>query len=262
MEDKHEELIAGYLNGSLTDEEKQLLEELIADGTVDFMEFRETEELYEELEMIPAAAPGESVRENFYSMLHTEMDKEKKSPANMLNATIRNIRESFTMPQLAYAAVFLIMGGFIGSFINPGQSEIEQLSAEMKEMRQMMLVSMLEGPSATDRLKAVNISTQMSSVDDQAVQALLFTLNNDRSVNVRVQAIEALKQWGNNEMVRKGLVRSISRQESPIVIVELADTMIELELKNSADEFRRLMDERQLDVTVQTKLKNSIAALI
>jgi HEAT repeat protein len=96
----------------------------------------------------------------------------------------------------------------------------------------------------------------------EAIHALLFTINNDPSVNVRVQAIEALKRWGDNERVREGLVQAITKQESPIVIIELADAMIELELRNGAVEFERLLQERELDYSVQQKLQSSIAVLM
>jgi HEAT repeat protein len=166
------------------------------------------------------------------------------------------------MPRLAYACILLIAGAFIGSQFNGSNSEIEQLSQEVQDMREMMMVNILEGASAADRLKAVNISSTLPSADSEAIHALLFTLNNDPSINVRVQTIEALKRWGNNERVRQGLVRAIAKQESPIVIVELADAMLELELRNSAPEFRKLIEERDLDFTVEQKLESSIAALM
>jgi len=91
---------------------------------------------------------------------------------------------------------------------------------------------------------------------------LLFTLNNDPSVNVRVQTIEALKRWGGNERVRQGLVHSIAIQDSPIVLIELADAMTELEVRSSAKEFEKVLQERELDYNVQQKLQSSIAVLM
>ena len=41
MNDKHEQLIADYLAGNLDDTGKTKVEELIASGEIDFMEFRE-----------------------------------------------------------------------------------------------------------------------------------------------------------------------------------------------------------------------------
>ncbi|MEX0844717.1 MAG: hypothetical protein WD022_05525 [Balneolaceae bacterium] len=262
MNEKYEKLIADYLSGDLDTEGKAKVEELIASGEIDFMEFRELEKMHEDLGTIPIPKPGKEMSSRFYAMLEEEKRNKKDSWKEFLSNKINAALAELTIPKLAYAVVLLVVGGFIGSQINGSQSEIEQLSKEMQTMKKMMMVNMLEGASAADRLKAVNISTELPRADTEAIHALLFTLNNDPSVNVRVQTIVALKRWGDNEMVREGLVRSIAKQESPIVIIELADAMIELELKNGAQEFEQLLRERELDYTVQQKLQSSIAALL
>ncbi|MEQ8524491.1 hypothetical protein [Gracilimonas sp.] len=262
MNEQHQQLIADYLAGNLDDTGKTKVEELIASGEIDFMEFRELEKLHEDLGSIPAPSPSKEMSSNFYAMLEEEKQSVKNPWFQLLKDQVQQMIAELTMPRLAYGLILLIVGGFIGSQINNNDSEIEQLSQQVQDMREVMMVNMLEGASAADRLKAVTISSEMTSVDSEAIHALLFTLNNDPSINVRVQSIEALKRWGNNERVREGLVKAIAKQESPIVIVELADAMLELELRNSAPEFRRLIEERELDFTVQQKLESSIAALM
>lgn len=262
MNEKHEQLIADYLAGNLNDAGKSQVEELIANGEIDFMEFRELEKLHEDLGTIPVPTPGSEMSSRFYAMLEEEKKSARKPWIKSLSDQLQNLIAELTMPRLAYALILLIVGGFIGSQMNGNESELEQLSQEVQTMREMMMVNMLEGASAADRLKAVNISTELQNADSEAIHALFFTLNNDPSVNVRVQTIEALKRWGTDERVRRGLVQAIAKQESPIVIIELADAMIELELKNSAPEFRKLLQERELDYTVQQKLESSIAVLM
>ncbi|MDR9415350.1 MAG: HEAT repeat domain-containing protein [Gracilimonas sp.] len=262
MNEKYEQLIIDYLTGELDDAGKSRLEDLIANGEIDFMEFREVEKLYEELGTVQTPDPSEKLSSRFYTMLESEKKKGYKSRWNKVIEKISHEISNLTISKIAYATVLLVVGGFIGSQLNSSQNEIEQLSHEMQSMKELMLVNMLESSSAADRLRAVNISTELPKADLDAIHALLFTLNNDPSVNVRIQAIEALKRWGNDERVRRGLVRSISTQESPIVITELADAMIELELKASAPEFQKLLDEQNLDYSVQQKLENSIAVLM
>lgn len=262
MDERYEKLLAEYLSGELDIAGQQKVEELIANGTIDFMEFRALEKLHEELGLVSVPKPSNAMSARFYEMLEAEKDKLGTSWTEKITEQVRGAWQLLTMPRLAYALILMIVGGFIGAQFGGSQSEIEQLSSEVQKMREMMMVNMLEGASASDRLKAVNISSQLPSADADAIRALLFTLNNDPSVNVRVQTIEALKQWGDNESVRSGLVRAIAKQESPIVIIELADAMIEMELKNSAPEFQRLLEERELDYTVQQKLESSIAVLM
>jgi hypothetical protein len=262
MNEQNEQLIIDYLSGDLDDAGKTHLEEMIASGEIDFMEFREVEKLYKDLGTVPTQLPSEKLSTRFYTMLEEEKKNIKPTWWKVIIEWVATEFSNLTASKLAYAMILLVIGGFIGSQMNSNQNEIEQLSQEMQTMKELMLVNMLEGSSAADRLKAVNISTELPNADLDAIHALLFTLNNDPSVNVRIQAIEALKRWGNDERVRRGLVRSISTQESPIVITELADAMIELELKASAPEFQKLLDEQNLDYSVQQKLENSIAVLM
>lgn len=262
MNEKYEKLIAEYLSGELDAKGKERVEGLIASGEIDFIEFRELENMYEDLGSIPAPKPDKRSHDRFYAMLKDAKSSSGRSWTQILNDQLVKLRAEFTMPRFAYAVLLMVIGGFIGSQLNNDRSDIEQLSLEMQTMKEIMMVNMLEGSSAADRLKAVNISTELPSADTEAIHALLFTLNNDPSVNVRVQAIEALKRWGENERVREGLVQAIAKQESPIVIIELADAMIELELRNGAAEFEQLLQERELDYSVQQKLQSSIAVLM
>lgn len=261
MNEKNEKLIADYLEGSLNDDEKLKVEAMIANGEIDFIEFRAIEQLHDELDMIPVPEPSSKMSQNFYTMLEKEKSSVKISITEQLRESFANLLAQITMPKLAYAFVLLIVGAFVGNQMSTGDAEIQELTSEMQNMREMMMISMLEGPTTTDRLRAVNISTQFASVDQKAIRALFFTLNNDESINVRVQSIEALSRWGNDPLIREGLVKSIVKQESDIVIIALADAMVELGLKNSANEFQRLINEKELTGATKRKIENTIAVL-
>lgn len=259
MNEQYEELIAGYLSGELDDNEKLKVEQLIASGEIDMIDFKAMEQLHDELEMVSTPEPSSELSNRFYSML--EAEKAELKPSFNLSEKINALFEALTMPRLAYAFVLLIVGGFIGSQFGTNTSQLDELTSQMQDMREIMVVSMLEGASTTDRLRAVNISAQLPLADEKAVRALLFTLNNDESVNVRVQTIEALKRWGDDEAVRKGLVSAIGVQNSDVVIIALADAMVDLGLDNSKQEFENLINERELNFSVKEKLQSTIALL-
>ncbi len=259
MNEKYEELIADYLNGELDEQDKAKVEALIASGEIDLVDFKAMEQLHDELELVSTPEPSSEMSNRFYAML--EEEKATIRPAFNISEKINELFTALTMPRLAYAFVLLIVGGFIGSQFGSNDAQINELTAQMQDMREIMIVSMLEGASTTDRLRAVNISAELPIADEKAVHALLFTLNNDESVNVRVQTIEALKKWGEDENVREGLVSAISVQESDVVIIALADAMVELGLQNSKSEFENLIRERELNISVKEKLESTIASL-
>ncbi len=261
MNKKYEQLIAEYLEGSLDEASRLQVEELIARGEIDLIEFRAMEQLHDELGTLTTPEPSAEMIRNFYAMLEAE----KGAGSAFLPALKDRFREAvamLTLPRLAYTFLLLIIGAFIGDQFGTSEDRLEELTAEMQNMREMMMVTMLEGASTTDRLRAVNISAELPVADEKAIRALLFTLNNDESVNVRVQTVEALTRWGDNEMVREGLVNSIPYQESEIVIVALADAMVELGARNSVDKFEELLKYREMDINVKQKLQTSIAALL
>ncbi|MCG8374492.1 MAG: hypothetical protein MI700_13205 [Balneolales bacterium] len=259
--EEYQQLIADYLAGTLTSEQQKQMEELLASGEIDFIDFKAMEQLHEQMDLVYVPEPTAEMSARFYAML--EKEKEASSGKAILNIVhwLRSALEYVTFPRLAYAFSFMVIGAFAGNWLGPNHDRIEQLTNEVQTMQQVMMVSMLEGPSTTDRLRAVNISAQLPEVDETAIQALLFTLNNDPSVNVRVQSIEALARWGDNPLVREGLVRSIIFQESDIVIVTLADAMVELGVSNAAQEFQRLINEKELAGVTKNKVESTIAAL-
>ncbi|MFV1884504.1 MAG: hypothetical protein ACMZ7B_08455 [Balneola sp.] len=262
MSEKNQQLIADYLQGILDEAGKKQVEELIARGDIDFIDFRAMEQLHDELDMIQVPEPSSEMSSRFYAMLEEEKTSIPSSFGEQIRKKLNEFLSQVTMPRLAYAFVLLIVGGFIGNQMGSSDAELKELTSEMQTMREMMMVSMLEGPSTTDRLRAVNISAQLTSVDQKAIRALLFTLNNDESVNVRVQTIEALTRWGDNPLVREGFVKSIANQNDDIVIITLADAMVELGVKNSANEFQRLITEKDLSGATKQKVENTIAVLL
>jgi hypothetical protein len=262
MNKYHEQLIADYLKGTLSDEQARELELLIKNEDIDFIEVKATEQLHQELEVLSTPEPSTQMRDRFYEMLAQEQEAQKASQGVNVVQIITKWLQQLTAPKLAYALVLMMIGGFIGNLTGNSSDQLERLSGELESMQQMMMISMLEGPSATDRLRAVNISAQLPESDDRAIRALLFTLNNDPSENVRIQTIEALARWGNQTMVREGLVKAIARQESDLVIVALADIMVELGLQQAAGEFEKLKNERELTGSTQTKIDNTIAILL
>ncbi len=132
----------------------------------------------------------------------------------------------------------------------------------MSDLKEMMMLSMLEKESATDRLRAVSLTSDMTTVSDKVTDALFKTLNNDNNVNVRLAALEAIKPYVKDSNVRKQLVMSIGQQDSPLVQVELAQLMVIIQEKKSVKELQKLMDSDRTPKEIKSKIKESIEVLI
>ncbi len=80
------------------------------------------------------------------------------------------------------------------------------------------MLSMLQNPSASQRILAVGYTDEISQVNNKVIDALLTTLNEDPNVNVRLITLETLVKLSSEPKVSEGLVQSITLQESPCAI--------------------------------------------
>jgi HEAT repeat protein len=126
----------------------------------------------------------------------------------------------------------------------------------------MLMLSMLEKESATDRLKAVSLTSDLDKVSKKVTDALIQTLNNDPNVNVRLATLEALGEYAKSPDVRVQLVKSIPAQDSPLVQMALAELMVALHEKSSVNELKKIMEGESTPKEVKQKIKESIDVLI
>jgi hypothetical protein len=253
-----EELVAKYNEGLADPAEIKLLEQLIEEGTVELTQLRELSKLDDQIVKTEMPSPSLQVDDAFYSMLADEKRKQRKGSFSF------QIDWSVLLPRLGFATL-LIVAGFAGGYflqrpaINP---EVKLLTQEVSDLKEMMMLSLLEKESATDRLRAVSLTSDMTSVSDKVTEALFKTLNNDNNVNVRLAALEAIKPYVKDSNVRKQLVLSIGQQDSPLVQVELAQLMVIIQEKKSVKELQKLMDSERTPKEIKSKIKESIEVLI
>ncbi len=260
-------LITEYLFNNIRDIDKKKMRGFLIDQGVSEEELNEFEKLAGELNTMPERESSEKMKTNFYEKL--EEYKTSISHKESYMFSIKNIWEELWQPvlvkRLAYAVIIFIFGGLAGYWYTSEmkyKTQVNSMISEMQDMQKVMMLTLIHQPSPTDRLKAISISNQISNADDKIIDALLHTLNNDPNVNVRLMAVEALYNFANNPKVRIGLIKSITKQDSPIVQITLADVMVLLQEKGSVDELRKLLEKNNLNESVENKLKNSIESLI
>ena len=250
-------LIKKFNSGALSDKEELALEELIATGEVDLNEIH----FQQNLEAIPTPEPGMSMDEGFYSMLADEKAKSKAKSSLSIMEWWNSIRQS--QWQWAYSIVILAIGLMAGYLINkPSGNNIETLTAEVQEMKEMMMLTMLEQESTTERLKAVSLTTDMPDASNKVAAALINTLRTEENNNVRMAAIEALAKYTNRPAVRKEIIASIQFQDSPLVQLALAELMVAMEAKEAPEAFKELWKEDNTPKEVQEAIKDKMQQLI
>ena len=123
------------------------------------------------------------------------------------------------------------------------------------------MLSLLQNPSASQRMKAASYASESRTINPDILSALLTTLNNDPNVNVRLTTLDALTQYARNAAVREGLIQSILMQDSPLMQAALADVMLKLQEKRSIPSFKKLLQDKGLNDMVRSKIEQVITRL-
>lgn len=245
------------LHGQLSDERKQALELYLNQYPKLREELMESASTWQELEKVETPGPGPDMEARFRAMLEGYATGSERK-RNVLSETFS--RWIHTNWQTSLAS--LCLGLLIGFFLLPQEDDnVETLSAEVSQMKKMLMLSLIEKPQAQERIRAVNMADEVSGSDERITGSLISTLNNDKSINVRLAALEALLAYGNKESVRESLVRSIARQDSPLLQVALADAMLLLQEKKAIREFSNILEAESIDENVRFKLKSTIETL-
>src|SRR4051794_30407689 len=147
--------------------------------------------MWERLADLPAPEPSHALAVRWASTLESLVSSRKQ---NSWRFTLASLRPQTPVWQAVAAVVCLAVGLAVGlQFQRPSdRSEMARLREEVADTKEMVAISLLQQQSATDRLRGVDYSQRMSSLEPQVVSALVDVVQHDANVNVRLAAIDAL----------------------------------------------------------------------
>jgi hypothetical protein len=155
---------------------------------------------------------------------------------------------------VALACALLMIGVFLGRYVaepRAASPDVAQLKVQVESLRQLVTLSLLQEQSPSSRLRGVTYSYQMARPDEQVEQALLYAVNHDSNVNVRLSAVDALEKYAANPQVRRALADALPMQDSPLVQIALIDLLVQLNDKEAAPALRKLAQDAQADNQVR-----------
>lgn len=205
------------------------------------------------LARIPMAQPRADLRRRFYERLDSYQQGATEAPraADRLRSWF-GLRPAF---QIALGVAMLAIGFTAGYRIDDKRdnTQISQLRSEVNNMRQMVTLSLLQQQNASERLKGVTWSYRVEQSDTEVLAALLYTVNHDQNVNVRLAAVDALHTFADSPVARKGLLQAIGKQDSPMVQVALIDTLTELRDAEAIPVLRALVKDSKTNPAVRER---------
>ena len=264
--------LADHLAGSLGPSERAALESHLQSCPACREELNQASQTWQLLGDIPNGAPDSLAMRARFDAVLADAVREAAVPAQPAQPIARRapdarvtprgrssdwLRRSFAgqpLLQGCAALLVLLVGIQIGRGVKPPpSSEVHELSQEVRDLRQMVTLSLMQQQSASERLKGVSWSSQLDRPGDEVVSALIDTLMHDTNVNVRLASIDALKRFADRDAVRTAAVQALDTQKSPLVQMALIDFVVETREHSAVDALRKLASDSTVNESVRTR---------
>jgi hypothetical protein len=262
-----EALMIDYLDNKLEAEQAGQIEKHLEACEICLDELLGIQEVLGQISMEEMTKPDDSLRINFYHMLHNEIKKSESSRMNQ-NKQFHQRWFDRDVYRIAAGIALLVTGTFLGMMFysiisSPGQSkEMSELRSEVTALRKNAMFTMLKDESSSSRIQAVDYAKEIDSPDENIINVLVKTLNNDKNVNVRMAAAYALAKFTAQRSVCDSLVESLSLQKDPILQVTLINILVEIQEKSAIRPIEQIISSDKTIPEVKTVAENGVKMLI
>lgn len=301
MKNKKEVLLADFLENNLSAKKKQEFEDYFAENEGSKTEFEKSKEIFLAINKSAEKDFDASKDKSFYDFLSAEKAKLVEKPqakvirfyertyfkyaasvaglalafwfgrktidsqvnTNVLadNSSPKVIEKLVEVPVVRVDTIYVATKEIATTKQSNVLNEIGNLKKEMQETKDLLILSMLKRESASDRIQAVNYSYDLQQPDEQVLKALIYTLDYDRNVNVRIAAADAIGRFGNNANVRDALVKSLLKQQEPTLQISIIDILTKFNERRALPALRLLAEDGGTSDFVRQKAEESTRML-
>ena len=264
-----QELMASYWQHELTSADAPALQQHLESCAECSAEMVALGGLWERLADLPVPEPSLSLDARWKSTLEALFESnrfESSTPESNRTAPRRTWSFANFWPrnpvwQAAVALACLLIGLLAGTSLPRRNNEIAKLHEEIASTREMVALSLLQQQSATERLRGVDYTGRMRTMEPDVVLALTEAVAHDPSVNVRLAAINALSKTSGSPGVLQSLERSLPRQDSPIVQAALIDYLVDARDSRALGTLRQLEAQPDLNPAVLERARFALQQL-
>lgn len=220
----------------------------------------------------------ESCRETYTEMKsflkYTDSFSEIEPPKNMKEEFMmmaemedfgNNTRKLIVPSWIKVAAMILVVIGTFsaGYFTGSDKNDTKQVLAEMENLKQQVLLAGLRDYSGPQKIEAVYNVANFSETNTDLVNALIYTLNSDKNINVRLAALNVLSGlMAKNEKVKNELINSLVIQENPLIQISLIQVLTESGIKEAKENIELISNKDDIDPNVKDYAENMIKTII
>ncbi len=250
-----------YIDGKLNISTHQDIEKHIETCSACANEYKQTKELFNSIENIHLKGPHKELKISFNEVLAAEKSALKNKNQDTKTFTLNNYKIIW---QAAAAILLLVSGYLVGYNTNGPNSDSNQISEvtnEVKDMKHMLALSLLQNESASQRIKAVSYTEEIQKPDNETIEALINTLETDKSSNVRLAAVYSLSRFKTNSRVKEAFISALNKQDDAMVQIVIINMLVEMEEVKAVDELKELLNKKDLHEEVKSQAELGVKAL-
>jgi hypothetical protein len=260
-------IMIDYLDNTLEEQLHMEIEKHLETCESCLDELKDTQQVLTLISKEEMVKPDDSLRINFYHMLHSEIKKSKSSKVGSIQTSSIPWYHRIQY-RIAAGFAILLAGTFLGVLINSQMknsqtaNELKQLKSEMITLKKTAMFSMLKEESSSDRILAMSYADELNSPDENVMGVLIKTLNHDKNVNVRLAAAYALDKYADQRSVCDSLIKSLSFQDEPILQITLINILSERREKSAFKTFLQIIENKGTMKEVKAAAENGVKRLL
>lgn len=226
-----EDQIIRLVMGDLTAEEHAEMRALMEEDPEVYQQYQSYRELVRNIQHAEFHQTPDHTVARFNSWLQSQTTAQEVLP----------VRKIFWWKYAVAASIILLVGWTGVAQWLKNRSAIRQF-----EHQKEFMIQLVSTENTTSRIKGINQSYNMKTLDADVRDVLLRVLDTDPSTNVRLAALDALSGALDDEVVKSTLIRILESDTEPIVQISIISTLVKIKDSSLKGTLQELLDRDQV----------------
>ena len=161
--------------------------------------------------------------------------------------------------------VALLVGGLAGWQLalreRTAEPALDAMRQELREVREMLTLSLLQQRVASDRLRGVSAVERFEDPRADVLTALVDALLHDPNVNVRLACIRVLARFRDRPLIRQGVADALVLEQSPLVTIALISFIVDAQDATAIDVLQQLSQDPAREPAVRDTAAQGVERL-
>ncbi|WP_323787007.1 HEAT repeat domain-containing protein [Psychroserpens sp.] len=257
-----EEQLVDFIDGQLPPEDSQNIKQHIKSCDACKSNYEDTKALFLAFEKVKEETPSDNLRTGFYNLLEEEKQWHDDKIVKLTES-----KKDFPWKQAFQiaASIILMFGGYFLGSHNSKQTANQEISALQKEtieLREDMMLAMIENQSPSKRIQAVSFTENFVKPDVKILEALIERMQYDGNMNVRLAAAEALSEFPKSTIVKEAFIEALTTQKDPSLQIAIIQFLVKIQEKRAIAPMQQLLEHEDTADFVKEQANSGISEII